>query len=62
MSPHFAMALKIVIRLVTVSLSSLILHQEFYLIKIYLVKNIRKLTHTSSTVLSDQNIACQSKI
>ena len=35
MSPHLAMALKIVIRLVTVSVSYLILHQEFYLIKIY---------------------------
>ena len=37
MSPHLAMALKIVIRLVTVSVSYLILHQEFYLIKIYYV-------------------------
>ena len=35
MSPHLAMALKIVIRLVTVSVGYLILHQEFYLIKIY---------------------------
>ena len=33
MSPHLAMALKIVIRLVSVSY--LIFHQEFYLIKIY---------------------------
>ena len=38
MSPHLAMALKIVIRLVTVSVSYLILHQEFYLIKIYHVR------------------------
>ena len=35
MSPHLSMTLKIVIRLVTVSVSYLILHQEFYLIKIY---------------------------
>ena len=36
MSPHYlAMTLKIVIRLVTVSVSYLILHQQFYLIKIY---------------------------
>ena len=35
MSPHLAMTLKTVIRLVTVSVSYLILHQEFYLIKIY---------------------------
>ena len=35
MSPHLAMALKIVIRLVTVSVSYLIFHQEFYLIKTY---------------------------
>ena len=35
MSRHLAMALKIVIRLVTVSVSYLILHQKFYLIKIY---------------------------
>ena len=35
MSPHLAMTLKIVIRLVTVSISYQILHQEFYLIKIY---------------------------
>ena len=34
-SPHLAMALKIVIRLVTVSARHLILHEEFYLIKIY---------------------------
>ena len=35
MSPHLAMTLKIVIRLVTVSVSYIILYQEFYLIKIY---------------------------
>ena len=35
MSPHLAMALQIVIRLVTVSVSYLTLHQEFYLIEIY---------------------------
>ena len=35
MSPCLAMALKIVIRLATVSVSYLILHQVFYLIKIY---------------------------
>ena len=35
MSPHLAMALKIVIRLVTIPVSYLILHQEFYLIKMY---------------------------
>ena len=35
MSPHLAMALKIVICLVTVSVSYLILNQEFYLNKIY---------------------------
>ena len=35
MFPHLVMALKIVLRLVTVSVSYLILHQEFYLIKIY---------------------------
>ena len=35
MSPHLAMALIIVIHFVTVSVSYLILHQEFYLIKIY---------------------------
>ena len=35
MSPHLAMALKIVIRLVTPSVSYLLFHQEFYLIKTY---------------------------
>ena len=35
MSPHLAMTLNIVIRLVTVSVSYLVLHQGFYLIKIY---------------------------
>ena len=37
-SPHLAMALKTVIRLVTVSVNHLILHQDFYLIKIYHLK------------------------
>ena len=53
MSLHLTMALKIVIRLVTVSVSYLILHQEFHLIKIYHVKYISKLPHTSSRVLCD---------
>ena len=35
MSLHLAMALKTVIRLVAVSVSYLILHHEFYHIKIY---------------------------
>ena len=39
MSPHLAMALKIVIRLVTLSVSYLIFHQEFYLIKIYHIRS-----------------------
>ena len=38
MSPHLAMALKIVIHLVTVSVNYLIFHQEFYLIKTYYVR------------------------
>ena len=35
MFPYLAMALKTVICLVNVSISFLIFHQEFYLIKIY---------------------------
>ena len=61
MPPHLAMTLKVVIRLVTVSVSYLILRQEFYLIKIYHVKYIGKLPHTSSRYLSDENIHVRTK-
>ena len=39
MSPYLAITLKTVIRLVTVSVSYLIFHQEFYLIKIYHIRS-----------------------